>query len=136
MRCAAARVAAAAAMAMSLTAPQRQLVSEADRELVVQLLSDRDALMTAVTGSHDVHVGKLLGQEDKMRQVRDAALAGCLRMGVTLAAVAGRAVQAVGGAGGDSGRGGRAQPAAHAGDPGADVPEPETDCRAGGGAGG
>ena len=34
----------------------------------MQLLSDREALMTAVSGSHDSHLGRLIGAEDKLRQ--------------------------------------------------------------------
>lgn len=32
------------------------------------LLSDRDALTNAVSGSHDIHIGKLLAQEDAIRE--------------------------------------------------------------------
>lgn len=32
------------------------------------LLSDRDALTNAISGSHDIHIGKLLAQEDAIRE--------------------------------------------------------------------
>ena len=32
------------------------------------LLSCRDALNNAINGSHDIHIGKLLAQEDVMRE--------------------------------------------------------------------
>jgi len=32
------------------------------------ILNDRDALNNAINGSHDIHIGKLLAQEDAMRE--------------------------------------------------------------------
>jgi hypothetical protein len=43
------------------------------------ILNDRDALNNAINGSHDIHIGKLLAQEDVMREQSLAAVAEVLR---------------------------------------------------------
>lgn len=43
------------------------------------ILNDRDALNNAINGSHDIHIGKLLAQEDVMREQSLAKIAEVIR---------------------------------------------------------
>ncbi|KAF1318095.1 Leucine-rich repeat-containing protein 48, partial [Globisporangium splendens] len=43
------------------------------------ILNDRDALNNAINGSHDIHIGKLLAQEDVMREQSLAKIADIIR---------------------------------------------------------
>ncbi|GLE00572.1 hypothetical protein PINS_up009329 [Pythium insidiosum] len=43
------------------------------------ILNDRDALNNAINGSHDIHIGKLLAQEDAMREQSVAKIAELVR---------------------------------------------------------
>lgn len=43
------------------------------------ILNDRDALNNAINGSHDIHIGKLLAQEDAMREQSLAKIADVIK---------------------------------------------------------